>query len=482
MRDAPTKLAWDVLLDLAGYRGGVADRLTTALRDAIRDGRLPHGTALPPSRTLAAELNLSRSTVTRAYGQLVAECYLEARTGSATRVRWTAEPVRRPPAPRRPPAAIPYDMELGRPDLRAFPRRQWLRALGEAAQTASYAELDYPEPGGVQRLRTVLAGYLNRVRGAALEPGSVHVCFGAAHGMLRICSALRDSGHTAIAVEDPGPARLWHAARLAGLALVPVPVDGDGMVVSALADHPEVRAVCVGAAHQCPLGPALAPHRRAALLDWARRVDGLIVEDDWDAEFRYDRPAVATVQGMQPQRVALLGSVTRALGPAVGIGWLAAPPQWTVTLHDDDRLRLMPPALNQLALAAMLESGAYDRHLRASRSRFRARRGRLLRALDRIPGCTVRGADAGLHVLLELPAGCDAAAVVSAAFRQGLHVADLDNFRIRADPGAAPALVLGYGNLADAAVEDAVAVLRRTITAVRGAAAGGRTNRGATRR
>jgi GntR family transcriptional regulator/MocR family aminotransferase len=372
-------------------------------------------------------------------------------------------------------------MEPGRPDLRAFPRREWLRALAAAAQTASYAELDYPEPGGTERLRAVLAGYLNRVRGAAIEPGSVHVCFGAAQGMLRICSALRASGHTAIAVEDPGPTRLWQAARIAGLTLVPVPVDGDGMVVSTLDGHPEVRAVCVGAAHQCPLGPALAPHRRAWLLDWARRVDGLIVEDDWDAEFRYDRPAVATVQGMQPHRVALLGSVSRALGPSVGIGWVVAPPQWTVTLHGDDRLLLMPPVLNQLALAAMLESGAYDRHLRASRSRFRARRGRLLQALERIPGCTVRGADAGLHVLLDLPADCDPAAVVASAYRRGLQISGLDDFRIRPNPDAAPALVLGYGNLADAAVEEAADVLRRTIRAVRGGARDATRTRGATR-
>jgi GntR family transcriptional regulator/MocR family aminotransferase len=291
--------------------------------------------------------------------------------------------------------------------------------------------------------------------------------------MLRICAALRASGHTAIAVEDPGPTRLWQAARAAGLTLVPVPVDGDGMVVSTLDGHPGVRAVCVGAAHQCPLGPALAPHRRAWLLDWARRVDGLIVEDDWDAEFRYDRPAVATVQGMQPHRVALLGSVSRALGPSVGVGWLVAPPQWTVTLHGDDELLLMPPVLNQLALAELLESGAYDRHLRAARSRFRARRGRLLQALRRIPGCPVRGADAGLHVLLELPAGCDAAAVVAAAYRRGLQISGLDDFRIRPDPDAAPALVLGYGNLADAAVEDAVDALRATISAVCGGAGGG---------
>lgn len=463
MQESQTNLAWDVLLDLDGHSGSLSDRLTAALRDAIRDGRLPHGTALPPSRTLAAELDVSRWTVTRAYGQLVAECYLQARTGSATRVRWTPEPPSQVQPARRPPGAIPYDLVPGRPDLRAFPRRRWLHALGSAAQTASYAELDYPEPGGAHRLRTTLAGYLNRVRGAAADAGSVHVCFGAAQGMLRICTALRASGHTAIAVEDPGPTRLWQAARLAGLTLVPVPVDEHGLVVDAVTGYPGLRAVCVGAAHQCPLGPALAPHRRAALLEWARQVDGIVVEDDYDAEFRYDRPAVATMQGMAPNRVALLGSVSRTLGPSVGIGWLVAPPPWTRALHEDDQLLLMPPVLNQLALAMMLETGSYDRHLRAARSRFRARRGRLVAALSRIPGCTVRSAEAGLHVLLELPAGRDPGAIVAAAHRYGLDTGYLDEFRIRPDPDAPATLVLGYANLADTAVDEAVAILARTI-------------------
>jgi GntR family transcriptional regulator / MocR family aminotransferase len=364
---------------------------------------------------------------------------------------------------RQPAAPVPFDLGHGRPDLRAFPRRRWTQALGVALQTASYSDLDYPEPGGAPQLRTVLAAYLNRVRGASAEADLISVCFGAGQAMLRVCSALRDDGHTAIAVEDPGPTRLWQAASLAGLTLVPIAVDEHGLVVPDLAQHPDVRAVCVGAAHQCPTGPALAPHRRAALLEWARRVDGLIVEDDYDAEFRYDRPATSVMQGMEPRRVALLGSVSKTLGPAVGIGWAVTPPRWAATLRTDDQLLMMPPVLNQLALAWLLESGSYDRHLRAARARFRNRRALLLQVLDGLPGCRVRGAEAGLHVLLELPDGCDAAAVSEAAQRRGLRTCALDEFRIRADPLARPALVLGYGNLLDSAIDAAVRVLAESI-------------------
>jgi GntR family transcriptional regulator/MocR family aminotransferase len=282
--------------------------------------------------------------------------------------------------------------------------------------------------------------------------------------MLRICTALHAAGHTALAVEDPGPTRLWQAAILAGLQLVPIDVDADGLVVEQLADHPQVRAVLVGAAHQCPTGVVLAPHRRAQVLRWARDVDGLIIEDDYDAEYRYDRPATATFQGMEPRRVALIGSVSRTLGPAVGIGWAVTPPRWTSPIRHDDFLRLMPPVLNQLALAVMLESGAYDRHLRAARARFRARRAVLLDrlAMD-LPDCRVRAAEAGLDILLELPAGRDAWLAVVAARKRGLLCSTLNAFRMRPARQAAPTIVLSYGNLADSAVGEAVGILADAI-------------------
>jgi GntR family transcriptional regulator/MocR family aminotransferase len=463
-------LAWETLLDLsAARRGPVHMRLAAAIRAAIRDGRLPLGAALPPSRTLAADLGVSRWTVTEAYGQLITEGYLAGRTGSATRVCWSPTPGDDPvphrasqhEAPPRPPAR--FDLTQCRPDFRAFPRHKWVEALRTAAQTAPFDQLGYAEPGGEQRLRAVLADHLNRRRGAAAEPSTMSIFSGAGQSMSQLSRALLAAGHTHIGMENPGSDRLWQAARTAGLKLVPLPVDDDGLVVDALDAHPDLRAVCVGPAHQAATGCVLPPYRRTALLDWARRAAGLIVEDDYDSEFSYDGPALAAMQGTDPNRVALLGSMSRTLTPAVNIGWVVAPRRWVQALRTDPKLPLRPPALTQLALAHFIESGAYDRHLRRSRQRFRARRAALLTALERmLPQCRVRGAEAGLHLLLELPAGSDPAAIIAEAKRHDMLLCDIDELRFQPEPGE-HRLMLGYGNLNDAVVDEAVTVLAEVI-------------------
>lgn len=462
-----TNLAWETLLDLPATRPGPLHmRLAAAIRTAIRNGRVPLEAALPPSRTLAADLGVSRWTVTQAYAQLVTEGYLTARTGSATRVSWTPRPgldeAAGPPA--QPPGAVPdrparFDLSSARPDLRAFPRRKWVEAIRTAAETAPFDELDYAQAGGHPRLRAVLAEHLNRSRGAAAEPGTISVFSGAGQSMSQVSHALLADGHVAIGLEDPGSTRLWQAARTAGLELVGLPVDNDGLVVDELEKHPGLRAVCVGAARQVATGCVLAPHRRSALLAWARRVDGLIVEDDFDSEFSYGGPALAVMQGTDRQRVALLGSVNRTLNPTVGIGWIVAPRRWIEAVRADREIPVSPPALNQLALALFMESGAYDRHLRASRRRFRARRDALVGALQRqLPGYPVHGADTGLDLLLELPPGSDATAIVASAGRQDMWLCSVDDLRFQSEPGT-PGLVLGYGNLNDSLVDEAVAVL-----------------------
>jgi GntR family transcriptional regulator/MocR family aminotransferase len=193
-------------------------------------------------------------------------------------------------------------------------------------------------------------------------------------------------------------------------------------------------------------------------------VDGLIVEDDYDSEFSYRRPALPAMQGVDPARVALLGSINRTLGPTVNIGWVVAPRRWVQAVRTAGDIPVMPSALNQLALAHFLESGDYHRHLRASRRRFRARRAALMGALERrLPGYRIRGADAGLDLLLELPPGTDAAAIVARAQRRDMLLCNLDDLRFRPDPGK-PGLLLGYGNLNDPVVDQAVAVLAEIIT------------------
>jgi len=305
-------------------------------------------------------------------------------------------------------------------------------------------------------LRAVLAEHLNRSRGAAAEPDTICIVMGAGQGMSRLCRALLADGHTAIGMEDPGSPRLFQAAQEAGLALVPLPVDDDGLVVGALDGQPGLRAVCVGAARQVALGGPLAPHRRPALVDWARRVDGLVIEDDYLSEFSYDHPAPPVMQGTARDRVALLGSMSQALGPTVGIGWVVAPRRWVQAVRAEHEIQLLPPALNQLALVQLMQSGAYDRHLRASRQRYRARRNALLDALRRhLPEYRVQ-------LLLELPPGTDETAIVRAAARRGIELWNLYEMRLQPEPSE-PGLLVGYGNIKDPAIDGAVAALAEVI-------------------
>lgn len=461
-----SNLAWDVLLDLSGS-GPLHQRLTRGLRRAITSGRLAHGLALPPSRTLATTLGCSRWTVTEAYAQLVAEGYLEARMGSATRVRWSP-PDERTATPRPTASTEPlparWDLAPGLPDLRTFPRRRWAEALRRVTASTPSADLGLPDPRGHPTLRAVLADYLRRVRGA--EPGrsELFVTTSATAGVGLVCRALAADGHTAVAVEDPGWTRLLVAVRAAGLDVVPIGVDDDGLRVDELAEHTAVRAVIATPAHQFPRGVALAPRRRAALLDWASQTSGVVIEDDYDAEFRYDRRAIGSLHGMDPSHVFLVGSLSKTLSPALGIGWLLAPGRWSAGVADA-LLRLAPPTLDQLAFADLITSGGYDRHLRGRRRAFRDRRAALVEELERrLPRCRIEGMAAGLHLPLRLPDGVDAAAVAARAHRRGLRVVELDRYRIRVGSHP-PYLVLGYGNLADSSVDEAVAQLATAVRA-----------------
>src|SRR6266536_581883 len=464
-----TNLAWGTLLELGDGRDGpLHARLSSALREAIRGGRLPPGSALPPSRALADDLGCSRWVVTEASAQLAAEGYLDARVGSGTRVRPLGQAAggRRPPEA--PPAWVPrIDLAPGLPDLRAFPLGRWVSALRSVASTLPYPELGYPDATGHPRLRHVLAEYLMRVRGALVDPADVTVCRGVADGTGRVCQAMRAAGIGAVAVEDPGWQRLREAAATAALRVVPTRVDGHGLRVDDLDDDPAIRAVIVSPTHQFPTGVVLSAERRGALLDWARRVDGVILEDDYDAEFRYDRRPVGTMQGTDQSRVVLLGSLSKTLSPALGIGWAVTPPACTEPLRATTSSPAWPSTLDQLAFAAFLQAGSYDRHLRAARKRYRLRRDRLVRALaERLPDARLLGVAAGLHLLVHLDGAVDFAAVVSQAAANGLRVANLDTYRCR-DDAIGPGLVLGYGNLADNQLDEAVALLATAVATVR---------------
>jgi GntR family transcriptional regulator/MocR family aminotransferase len=455
-----TNPAWDVLLDLRAVgTGTLHERLKRALRAAIRSGRLETGATLPPSRALAVDLGCSRWAVTEAYAQLTAEGYLEARPGSGTRVRWAATAHSTDVGvPRASGPLVRMDLAPGLPDLRAFPRARWAAALRTVTAGATVTDLGYADPFGHRELRTVLVDYLQRSRAATASGAQLMVTTGTSSAVRRLCQALAADGHRSVAVEDPGWPRLADAVREAGLEPVPVGVDNQGLRVADLDAHPGTHAVLTAPAHQFPRGVVLTAERRAALLDWAHRVDGLVLEDDYDAEFRYDRSPVSTMQGMDARRVVLLGSLSKTLSPALRMGWMLVPSRWADTLRRSETTPSLPPTLDQLALAQLLSSGAYDRHLRKARRAFRIRRDLLVAELEqRLPACEVSGVAAGLHLVVHLPEATQPSAIVREAETRGVHVVDLD--RYRAGGSGPPALVLGYGNITDALVPEAVSVL-----------------------
>ena len=391
------------MLDLdADGPGPLHVRLTRAVRVAIRDGRLPVGSAVPPSRALAEELGCSRWVVTEAYGQLVAEGYLVATVGAATRVAWTPSPRSpgRRPVSRAAAAASRYDLSPGLPDLRGFPRQRWAEAVRTVAGDAAYYELGLPDPDGHPDLRSTMADYLSRARGADVRHAAVHITAGVTDGLVRVCRALGRAGHTVVGVEDPGWGRLRSAIEAAGLRPYPIGVDRDGLRVSLL--DSAVRAVVVGPAHQFPTGATLPPARRVALVRWARDVDGVVVEDDYDAEFRYDRAPVAVFQGLDPGRVFLLGSVSKTLSPSLGIGWMVTPGAWASAVRAANPVAQPPPVLDQLALARFIGRGSYDAHLRGAQRAARTRTTSGLRA-PAVRRAASAGATRGVRRLL----GCD---------------------------------------------------------------------------
>jgi GntR family transcriptional regulator/MocR family aminotransferase len=441
-------------------------QLEHGLRAAIRQGRLKPGTRLPSSRALATDLGLSRGLVVEAYAQLTGEGYLEARQGSGTRVaayaRRAQSPRRARPDPAR--AGTPrIDFRPGSPDLAGFPRNAWAAALRRATMQARPATLGYPDPRGAAELRGALAAYLGRVRGVDAEAGGILVTSGFAQGLALLARVLPARYGRAIGVEEPGSPGAVEQVDRAGLQPLPIGVDDLGVRVDRLAAG-DARLVLVTPAHQFPSGVVLGPRRRAELLDWAAARGGLIIEDDYDAEFRYDREPVGALQGLAPDLVVYGGSLSKTLAPALRLGWLVPPRRLLEPLAEAKyEADLGCPTLEQLAFADLLASGAYDRHLRGARGRHRRRRDALVRALAKhAPGLRVRGTAAGLHAVVELPAGTDEQALVRQAAAAGVGFHGLGGFHL-AGSAPAPGLVLGYGSLSEGEITAGVRLLASLV-------------------
>jgi GntR family transcriptional regulator/MocR family aminotransferase len=468
-----------VRLDRSG-RQPLRAQLEASLREAIRGGRLPAGERLPSSRELARALAVSRGMVQECYGQLLAEGYLTSRTGSATRVadisgqqagdQPAAGPAAASPAPLspgRPPGEPPLiaDFKPGVPDLSSFPRTDWAWAVKQACTEVASADLGYGDPRGSSVLREVLAGYLRRVRAAATSPERMIISTGFAQGVNLVLRALaRQGGVTCVAFEDPGygSARADETVRAAlamGISVSYVPVDEQGLVVSELVAS-GAQVVVVTPAHQSPTGVVLSPARRHALTDWARR-GGYVIEDDYDSEFRYDKEPVGVLQGLAPDQVFLLGTTSKALAPAVRLGWVHAPSVLAAAVAAEkemsDRGSCM---LDQLALATLLTTGRYDRHLRRMRTVYAARRTALTDAFARhAPRVQLTGLAAGFQAVAPLPPGADETAVIAAARESRVGLYGVGGYRGNPDTAAPPGLVMGFGNVRERAIEPAIAAI-----------------------
>ena len=433
------------------------------LRAAIRSGRLHPGTRLPSSRALSARLGVARGVVVEAYAQLAAEGWVASRQGSGTRVAPGAAASAPDPEPWPFEQTMRYDFALGVPDLAAFPRREWLAAMRRVLRDLPDAGLSHPDPRGTSTLRTALASHLGRVRGVVTTPDRVLVCTGFWQGLGLVCAALAARGARSIAMEDPSFVYHRHIVRRAGLEPVPVPIDDAGMRVDLLA-RSGADAALVTPAHQSPTGVVLAPDRRTALVAWAEEHDAIVIEDDYDAEFRYDRDPVGALQGLAPERVVYGGTASKTLAPALRLGWVAVPSDLAhAVAFEKGMADGGSPVLEQLVLADLMERGELDRHLRRTRAVNRRRRDALAAALGReLPAARLRGVAAGLHAAIELPAEADEAAVVVAAAARGVRVEGLSTHRFGARP-APPAVLVGYGAMTEQAITRGIRELAAAV-------------------
>ena len=457
---------------------GRRDAVEAALRAAIRDGRLAPGARLPSTRALAADLGLARGTVAEAYAQLQAEGHLTARRGGGT---WVSG-VTAAAAPRPRTAAVArhgprFSFHPGLPDLAAFPHAAWVSALRRGLRAAPAISLGYGDPRGRPELRAALADYLARVRGVVADPDLIVVCGGFRHGLSLLARVLRERGARRVAMEEPGLDDHHLVLLTAGLETFPLAVDERGACTQLL-EETGAAAALIGPAHQFPSGALLQPERRAAALAWARAGDRLLIEDDYDAELRFDRPPVGALQSLDPERVVYGGTVSKTLAPGLRLGWLVLPAALADAvgaLREADDLHT--PAPDQIAFAELLESGAYERHVRRMRARYRGRRDRVVTLLaERAPGITPVGISAGLRVLLELPGdGPSGEQLTECAAGKSIELFPVSRFHHHGPPDP-DGVVLGYGALPEHAFDAALEALGDLLAEALTGPAGGRGN------
>jgi GntR family transcriptional regulator/MocR family aminotransferase len=459
----------DVLLSVRRSGSATLGRqIEDQLRQAIRGGALRPDARVPSTRDLSRQLGVSRRVVVDAYAQLAAEGYLELRQGARPRVSAVGAPERpATPAPGGPPPLPRFDLRPSQPDVSMFPRAAWLRSLREALRTMTDDDLGYGDPRGVGALRAALAEYLGRARGVVCDPEQIVVTNGYGQGLALLCQALADRGARRLALEDPSNPEDRLPVERAGLEPVAIGVDDSGLRTDELAAS-GADAVALTPAHQHPTGAVLSGERGAELLAWLRARKTIAIEDDYDAEYRYDRAAVGALQGLDPERIVYAGSLSKMLAPALRIGWLVLPGDLVEAAgaaklsadRGSDRIE-------QHALADFLHRGELDRHVRRMRGRYRRRRDLLVDALGAaLPEATVGGVAAGLHVTVRLPDGDDEDAIREQAGRRRVALETMAEFSWGAAPRP-PTLLVGYGQLPEPAIQAAVDELARAVHAAR---------------
>ncbi|MEU8632579.1 PLP-dependent aminotransferase family protein [Amycolatopsis sp. NPDC048633] len=451
----------DLHLEVRGPR--VLAGLKEALREAVRSGRLTPGARLPSTRSLAADLGIARNTVVAAYAELVAEGWLSSRQGAATRVataHGAAPPDRACADPD--PARPLHDLRPGTPDVAAFPRAEWLRAARRVFDRAPDRAFSYPDVRGTEELRTALAAYLARARGVRTDPERIVVCAGAAHGLRLLATALRARGTDSVFTEGYGLDLHRRLLTESGLRTPCLPMDGHGARTDLLAQTSGAGAVVLTPAHQFPSGEVLSGDRRAAVIRWARNTGAVVVEDDYDGEFRYENPPVGSLQALDPGHVAYLGTASKSLAPGLRLGWLVVPEILADQLSRALGEFGMCGTLDQLVLAELLGSGAYDRHVRAMRARYRRRREQLSEMLAGRARSRLSGASAGLHAIVNVPSGCEAA-IIGAAEADGLALCGISRFRHPRGQDDRDAIVVGYATPSASAWAGALAALEAVL-------------------
>lgn len=448
------------LLALAVDRGRpLGLQIERQLRELIRSGGLRPAGTLPSTRALAADLGVSRGVVVGAYAQLAAEGYIVLGRSVAPTVAALAREHDDAAAEIDVPvASVQFNLRPDLPDLALFPRAPWNAASRVALERAANTDLAYGEPFGASALRHRLAPFLARTRGVDARHDRTGVFAGSSHALFVLAAALRGGGVTRIAVEDPGHRWRTRVLRSAGLDVVPVPVDRDGLDVGVLPD--DVAAVVVSPDHHFPTGVTLAPGRRRALVDWAVSGDRLVLEHDYDGHFRYDRPPAGALQALAPEHVAYVGGASALLAPTLRLGWAVVPARLVIPMANAVfGSAIASPRLSQLALAELIGNGQLDRQLRRARTAYRKRRALAYASLGRaFPEAEIGGAPTGLFLHVALPRGADEAALLAAARAGGLA---LDGVNEHAESPQPPGLAVGFAATPEPTLERAIRTLGR---------------------